>query len=132
MVMLRKVFAPLERVCGRIDRWVGFAVLASLLLTAPVALTFAADASAVTAAMNSITAEEAQSVVNVLADDQREPDAADRADQDVLGQLEVGQVAADEHRQQHEDDEQHGRSDDLRPRPGRGLRGRLRQGVRHG
>ena len=63
MVMLRKVFAPLERVCGRLVRWVGFAVLASLLLTAPVALTFAADASAITSAMNSITAEEAQSVV---------------------------------------------------------------------
>ena len=42
------------------------------MLTAPVALTFAADASAITSAMNSITAEEAQSVVNVLADDSLE------------------------------------------------------------
>ena len=42
-----------------------------------------------------------------LPDEQREPDPADDADQDVLGELEVGHLGADEHRQQEQHDQQH-------------------------
>ena len=72
MVMLRRFKIPMKSMRGWINRSIRFASLSGLLLVGIGSRGFAADASAVIAAMNSITAEEAQSFINVLADDSLE------------------------------------------------------------